>query len=117
MRWFSDCAFVEKTCIRQPFRNHRNLKRLFDSVSRHIALKGYSRMLTVAEERYAKLWRRLYGFQTVVDRNLTKIGGTTEFFLLERRLVPLEDAITSGSETRLLLRPEGDWGSPGASFG
>ena len=117
VRWFSGFAKVEKTAIRPAFRDMSTLRFHLDFVFSHVARKGYSTLITTAEETYARLWERRFGFQRVPGRSSFKTGGETEFYEMVKYLDVPADAITLQTPQHVLFRSEGKWEEPGPAFG
>ncbi len=115
IRWFRDFAKMERSCFRPAWRNPRVLKASADFIFDHIARKGYTRVITHAEPKYARLWRTMLGFKGVEGKPPLVFSGREQPFLeLVKELAPREDAITPASEAAVLTRIEGYWDAPSA---
>lgn len=57
IRWFKDFAKLERTAFREAYRNTHVLKAFADFVFDHVARKGYDKVITHAQPKYARLWR------------------------------------------------------------
>lgn len=114
IRWFADFAKIEKTAFLAEHRNTRNLSVYGRFLFSHVAKKGYTKLLTYAEAKYARLWQKLYGFEFVEGRPPLVVPGHETCFEMIKTLVPPEDAITLGSPPAMLFRIEGDWETPTA---
>lgn len=117
VRFFADFARIEKTAIRQAYRGDRSLRRFLDFIFAHVARKGYGQIFTTAEDPWAKLWERRYGFRRVPGRSIFKPGGDREYFELVRQLDIPDDAINPRTDPHIQYRTEGAWEIPASSFG
>ena len=111
IRWFKDFAKIERTAFRPRFRDMSYLKIYANFVFCHIARKGYSRAITHASPKYARLWRIILGMKPVDKPAATYFG--EEYVELVKELVVPKDAITSDSSVELLFRTEGTWDRAG----
>lgn len=107
IRWFKDFAKIERTAFRPRFREMSYLKTYANFVFSHIAKKGYSRAITHASPKYARLWRIILGMKLVNKPAATYFG--EEYVELVKDLDVPKDAITSDSSVELLFRTEGTW--------
>jgi hypothetical protein len=110
IRWFKDFAKIERSAFRKAYRNPRHLKAAAEFVFKHIARKGYSRVITHASPLYARLWRILLGFKQVTDKPPAFYAGHDEPYLeLIKELEVPENAITLDTDPAVLFRTEGEW--------
>ena len=112
LRWFAEFAKVERTCLRKDWQNIRNLRLAVDFILTHVARKGYSKLITHADEEYSRLWIKLFGFERVADRPVIEAPGFNPHFELVKHLAPPADAIGSDSSPSTLFRTEGAWDAP-----
>jgi hypothetical protein len=78
----------------------------------HVARKGYTKVLTQAEQRLARLWTILFDLE-IVDSPPVEIAGHPEPYLTVVGTIPASsDPITMESSSALLLRIEGQWDAP-----
>jgi hypothetical protein len=78
----------------------------------HVARKGYTKVLTQAEQRLARLWTILFDLE-IVDSPPVEIAGHPEPYLTVVGTIPASsDPITMESSSALLLRVEGQWDAP-----
>ena len=111
IRWFADFAKYERTCFREQYRHPFTVKRCIQVTFDHVARKGYTKILTQAEERLAKLWIRLFDLE-LVDNNPTWIEGHREPYFTIGGLIPASpQPITMNSDGNTLLSIEGEWGA------
>ena len=57
IRWFKDFAKFERTAFREAYRNGHVLKAAAHFAFDHAARKGYDKVITHAQPKYARLWR------------------------------------------------------------
>ncbi|WP_244430727.1 hypothetical protein [Rhizobium sp. CF142] len=78
----------------------------------HVARKGYTKVLTQAEQRLARLWTILFDLE-IVDSPPVEIAGHPEPYLTVVGTIPASsDPITMESSSAMLLRIEGQWDAP-----
>lgn len=111
IRWFKDFAKIERTAFRPSYRDMSYLKIYAEFVFSHIARKGYSRAITHASTKYARLWRILLGMKPVNKPAAIYFG--EEYVELVKELHVPENAITSDSDVEILFRTEGAWDRAG----
>ena len=114
IRWFADFAKIERTAFRKEHRSSRTLRRYARFVFAHVARKGYSRLVTLSLEQYARLWEREFGFTRVPGRTSRRPGDETVYFELVKILEVPPDAVTPTSDPRIIVRIEGAWDEPAA---
>jgi len=78
IRWFRDFAKLERTSFRKEWRDPRLIKRCAEFIFEHIARKGYDRVITHAQPKYARLWRILLGFDSVPGKEPLVFAGHEE---------------------------------------
>lgn len=111
IRWFKDFAKIERTAFRPRYRDVGYLKALADYVFAHIARKGYSRAITHASPKYARLWRILLGMKKVNKAPAQYFG--EDYIELVKELDVPANAITGDSDVEILFRTEGAWDNAG----
>lgn len=111
IRWFKDFAKIERTAFRQAYRGMAVLKALAAFVFDHIARKGYTRVITHAGAKYARLWKTVLGFQDS-DKATYSYEGQEPFYEIWKDLPPSPDAISLKSSGVVLSRTEGAWDDP-----
>ncbi len=110
VRWFRDFAKIERTSFRKEWRDPRILKRCAEFIFEHIARKGYDKVITHAQPKYARLWRMLLGFSTVQGKKPVFFAGHDEPYVeLIKELTPPADAISPETDASVLFRVEGFW--------
>lgn len=111
IRWFDGFAKIERSAFRKEYRDMRSLKAAAQFVFRHIAQKGYSKVITHASREYALLWRRALGFKEVPGKEPAYFHGEPHFELV-KELEGAPGAISLDAEIRVLFRTEGKWDRP-----
>jgi len=107
IRWFRDFAKIERTAFRPRYRDMNHLRAFLDYVFNHIARKGYSRAITHASPKYARLWRIMLGMKRVDKPAAIYFG--EEYIELVKELEVPANAITGDSDVEVLFRTEGAW--------
>ena len=107
IRWFKDFAKIERTAFRPRYRDMNHLRAFLDYVFNHIARKGYSRAITHASPKYARLWRIMLGMKRVDKPAAIYFG--EEYIELVKELEVPANAITGDSDVEVLFRTEGAW--------
>jgi hypothetical protein len=117
LRWFSGFAKMERTGVRKEYRNVRVLKQTAEFIFAHVARKGYLKIVTLAQPKYAAVWVRVLGFRQIADRPPTLSGDGEPFLELVKDLPVPADAISIDTEPNVLFRVEGSWHVPSAFEG
>lgn len=112
IRWFKDFAKFERTCFVPQYRNPRSIYTTAHTIFGHIAHKGYTRVVTYAEPKFARLWVRLLGFRETGKPPLGLAMSDEPYLELVKELSAPPSAITEESAGELLERIEGYWDTP-----
>ena len=113
IRWFKDFAKLERTAFREAYRNMHVLKTSAHFVFDHVARKGYDKVITHAQPKYARLWRIALGFKNAEGKAPFQFDGHPEPYIeLVRELTPPLNAISASTEAAILFRTEGFWDAP-----
>jgi len=113
IRWFRDFAKIERTAFREAYRNMHVLKASSYFVFDHIARKGYDKVITHAQPKYARLWRIVLGFKIAEGKPPFYFDGHPEPYIeLVKELSPPENAISVSTNTAVMFRTEGFWDAP-----
>lgn len=107
IRWFKDFAKLERTAFRPRFRDINQIKALIQFAFAHCARKGYTRAITHASPKFARLWRITLGMKSVDKAAAVYFG--EEYVELEKTLEVPDNVITSDSDVEVLFRTEGAW--------
>lgn len=115
IRWFKDFAKIERTAFRAAYRNAHVLKTCAYFVFDHIARKGYDKVITHAQPKYARMWRIVLGFKNAEGKAPFYFDGHPEPYIeLVKKLSPPENAISLHTDTAVMFRIEGFWDAPSA---
>ena len=113
IRWFKDFAKLERTAFREAYRNTHVLKTFALFVFDHVARKGYDRIITHAQPKYARLWRMILGFRNAEGKKPIYFDGHSEPYIeLVKELTPPANAISVSTDPAVLFRTEGFWDAP-----
>jgi hypothetical protein len=113
IRWFRDFAKFERTSFRKAYRDVYVLKNAADFAFDHVARKGFDKVITHAQPKYARLWRMILGFRNAEGKKPIYFDGHPEPYLeLVRDLVLPENAISVTTDSAVLFRIEGAWDAP-----
>ena len=89
IRWFKDFAKLERTAFREAYRNTHVLKAFAYFVFDHVARKGYDKVITHAQPKYARLWRITFGFKNAEGKKPVYFDGHAEPYIeLVKELTP-----------------------------
>lgn len=113
IRWFKDFAKIERTCFRKDYRSISMLKGFADFGFAYIGRKGYTRVITHAAPKYARLWKAVLGFKDS-GKEPAYFEGHEPYFEIWRDIDAVRDAITEGTDCMVLFRTEGEWDRPGS---
>ena len=113
IRCLRDFAKFERTAFRRDYRNTQTLRALSFFVFDHVARKGYDKVITHAQPKYARLWRMILGFKNVEGKKPIYLEGHEEPYIeLVKDLTPPANAISASTDPAILFRTEGFWDSP-----
>lgn len=113
IRWFKDFAKFERTSFRRVHRDMRTVKAVAEFSFDHVARKGYDKVITHAQPKYARLWRMSLGFKKVEGKKPVYFEGHAEPYIeLVKELTPPPNAISEHTDATVLFRIEGSWDAP-----
>jgi hypothetical protein len=113
IRWFKDFAKFERTSFRKAHRNRHVLKMLADFSFEHVARKGFDKVITHAQPKYARLWRMQFGFKYAEGKKPVYFEGHDEPYIeLVKELTPPANVISERTDSIVLFRTEGFWDAP-----
>jgi hypothetical protein len=113
IRWFKDFAKFERTSVRSAYRNTHVLRTVADFSFDHVARKGYDKVITHAQPKYARLWRMVLGFRNAEGKKPVYFEGHDEPYIeLVKELTPPPNAISERTDASILFRTEGYWDAP-----
>ena len=79
----------------------------------HVARKGYDKVITHAQPKYARLWRIILGFRNAEGKKPVYFEGHEEPYIeLVKDLTPPPNAISESTDATVLFRTEGFWDAP-----
>jgi hypothetical protein len=113
LRWFKDFAKIERTAFRKEYRGVAVLKAFAAFGFDHIARKGYTRVITHAGPKYARLWRTVLGFKSAEGKEPAFFIGHEPYYEIYLDIAPSPKAITLDTPCSVLYRTEGHWDEPG----
>jgi predicted GNAT family N-acyltransferase len=111
IRYFADFAKVERLVVRKEFRSSGLAQRIVRDSVRLCESKGYQRVYVYAQKRLVKFWSKcgfvlLAGARELVFSDFDYV----EMLHLSPRR---HDAISEQTSPYVIIRPEGEWQSPG----
>lgn len=113
IRWFRDFAKFERTSFRKAYRNVHVLKTCAQFAFDHVARKGFDKVITHAQPKYARLWRVILGFKNAEDKPALRFKGHEDPYIeLVKKLTPPANAISERTDSAILFRTEGFWDKP-----
>jgi hypothetical protein len=113
IRWFKDFAKYERASFRPAYRNIQVIKACAQFTFDHVARKGYDKVITHAQPKYARLWRTMLGFRNAEGKEPVYFAGHEEPYIeLVKDLTPPENAISASSDATVMFRTEGYWDTP-----
>ncbi len=113
IRWFKDFAKFERTSFRKAYRNMEVLKSSAQFAFDHVARKGFDKVITHAQPKYARLWRVVLGFKNAPGKPMLRFEGHEDPYIeLVKELTLPANAISEKTDASVLFRIEGFWDSP-----
>ncbi|MGB6541227.1 MAG: GNAT family N-acetyltransferase [Xanthobacteraceae bacterium] len=113
VRWFRDFAKFERASFRPAWRNMHVIRNCANFVFDHVARKGFDKVITHAQPKYARIWRSMLGFKTMEGKGPVQFEGHDEPYIeLVKQLTVPDNAITERTDAIVLFRTEGFWDAP-----
>jgi hypothetical protein len=113
IRWFKDFAKFERTSFRRAHRDMRTVKALAEFSFDHVARKGFDKVITHAQPKFARLWRMSLGFKNAAGKKPVYFEGHEQPYIeLVKELTPPPNAISERTDATVLFRIEGSWDAP-----
>ncbi len=111
IRYFADFAKVERLVVRKEFRSSGLARQLVRESVEFCRAKGYQRVYVYAQKRLVKFWSKSGFVLPVNARELvfSDFDYVEMIHVSERR----HDAISEQTPPNVIIRPEGEWQSPG----
>jgi predicted GNAT family N-acyltransferase len=111
VRFFGDFAKVERLAVRHQYRRSVVAFKLVKASVEYIKRKGFRRIYGQAQDRLVDFWAHFGAKPLPNARPITFSDFSYTEMLLE--IEPGKDAITLESDPYVIIRPEGDWDTPG----
>ncbi|AMK23113.1 MULTISPECIES: GNAT family N-acetyltransferase [Sphingomonadaceae] len=111
IRFFADFVKLERLAVRKEYRTSRLAFRLVREAIGYCRRKGYRRAYGHSRVDLTRFWG-LFGFKPLSDRSSFAFSNV-EYVELEADLGIDPNPIVIGANPYILIRPEGDWDSPG----
>jgi hypothetical protein len=113
IRWFKDFAKFERTSFRRAYRDMRTVKAVAEFSFDHVARKGFDKVITHAQPKFARLWRMSLGFKNAEGKKPIYFEGHEQPYIeLVKELTPPPNAISERTDATVLFRIEGSWDAP-----
>lgn len=112
LRWFAGFGKVERVCVAPSYRGSSVVKVMLAAAFELAARKGYRRMIAQIQARLWPLWSRTLICRRMTDRP-SLFFSDFEYYEIEIPLAPHPDAIRPSTDAYKMIRPEGDWDTPG----
>jgi predicted GNAT family N-acyltransferase len=111
VRFFGDFAKVERLAVRHQYRRSVIAFKLVKASIEYIKRKGFRKIYGHAQDRLVDFWAHFGAKPLPNARPLTFSDFSYTEVLLE--IEPSKDAITMESDPYVIIRPEGEWDTPG----
>lgn len=110
-RFFGDFAKVERLAVRHQFRKSRVSFKLVQACVDYLKRKGFRKIYGQAQDRLVDFWAHFGAKPLNNGRRIAFSDFSYTEMLLE--IEPSPDAITLDSDPYVIIRPEGQWDTPG----
>jgi predicted GNAT family N-acyltransferase len=111
VRFFGDFAKVERLAVRHQYRRSTVAFKLVKASVEYVKRKGFRRIYGQAQDRLVDFWAHFGAKPLPNPRPISFSDFSYTEMLLE--IEPGDDAITLKSDPYVIIRPEGDWDTPG----
>jgi predicted GNAT family N-acyltransferase len=112
VRYFADFAKIERLAVLPRFRRTLIMKTVVDKGIEICRRKGYRTLYGHAQKRFTRFWSK-FGFKPM-KKNFPLVYSDHEYVEMYAEVEPRDDAITVMSDPYVIVRPEGQWDTPGA---
>jgi predicted GNAT family N-acyltransferase len=112
LRFFDGFCKIERVCIERRRRGGVILTHLMAHAFEIITRKGYRRALAHIQSRLEDMWLHFMTCR-VIDREKSFTFSDCSYLTLEITLPEHPQAIRFDSDPYVMLRPEGEWDTPG----
>jgi predicted GNAT family N-acyltransferase len=110
-RFFGDFAKVERLAVRHQFRKSRVAFKLVQACVDYLKRKGFRKIYGQAQDRLVDFWAHFGAKPLANGRHIAFSDFSYTEMVLE--IEPGPDAITLDSDPYVIIRPEGEWDTPG----
>ena len=91
----------------------RTVKAVAEFSFDHVARKGFDKVITHAQPKFARLWRMSLGFKNAEGKKPVYFEGHEQPYIeLVKELTPPPNAISERTDATILFRIEGSWDAP-----
>ena len=111
VRFFGDFAKVERLAVRHQYRKSRVSFKMVQASVEYLKRKGFRKIYGQAQDRLVDFWAHFGAKPVANPRPISFSDFSYTEMLLE--IEPGPDAITLDSDPYVIIRPEGEWDTPG----
>jgi predicted GNAT family N-acyltransferase len=111
VRFFGDFAKVERLAVRHQYRKSRVSFKMVQASVDYVKRKGFRKIYGQAQDRLVSFWAHFGAKPLQNPRQISFSDFSYTEMLLE--IEPSPDAITLDSDPYVIIRPEGEWDTPG----
>jgi predicted GNAT family N-acyltransferase len=112
MRFFDGFCKLERACIHPKRRGGAILSHLLTHAFEIAARKGYRRAIAYIQSRLEGMWRHVAVCRAISPERTFGVSNS-DYIVMELELPDHPEAIRFDSDPYVVLRPEGDWDTPG----
>ena len=112
LRWFSGFGKIERVCVLEAHRSSGVIKVLLAAACELAARKGFRRMTAQIQARLWPLWSKTLNCELIEDRPSFYFSDF-EYKEMVISIAPHPKAIRMTSDPYEVIRPEGEWDTPG----
>lgn len=112
IRWFAGFGKIERVCVLESHRNSGVIKVMLAATFELAARKGFRRMTAQIQARLWPLWSRTLNCKLVEGRSSFYFSDY-EYKEMVISIAPHPNAIRITSDPYEVIRPEGEWDTPG----
>jgi predicted GNAT family N-acyltransferase len=111
LRYFAEFAKMERLAVMPKYRRTYLPKIVVDTGIEIVRRKGYRNLYGHAQKRLLRFWSK-FGLKPL-GKNFPLVFSDHEYVEVYAELEPHAEAITMMSDPYLIVRPEGQWDTPG----
>ena len=112
LRWFAGFGKIERVCVLEAHRNSGVIKVLLAAACELSARKGFRRTTAQIQARLWPLWSKTLNCELIEDRPSFYFSDY-EYKEMVISIAPHPQAIRMTSDPYVVIRPEGEWDTPG----